>query len=321
MPNIQDQVGSNQATGNFKLWDSLRDSPAYAVVASTAAHIQEAVRFADKHKLRLSIKNTGHDWCVVKCLLKLIIVAKSAKADTFQLAQNVTCQLVFGRYGRNTAAVSLQVWTHHMKTVKFADVTVCGKRFPQSVQVGAGVQWVDVVPGLIERGLYTTYGTSMSVGAAGGFMQGGGFPAITGEFGTAADNIIRLEVVTADGALVDATPCSHPDLFWALRGGGGGTFGVVTRAWYQTHDGYEVCMTALCVNGRPSDSIIYGVVQMFAVILHSLTPTFCPLRILVWSTSTWSSPPVSSAALTRPPGVVSLILSTHWTKSAGALSP
>ena len=134
-----------------------------------------------------------------------------------------------------------------MKSVKFADATVCGKRFSQALEVGAGVQWVDVVPGLIERGLYATYGTSMSVGAAGGFMQGGGFPALTGEFGSAADNVIRLEVVTADGALVEASPCSHPDLFWALRGGGGGTFGVVTRAWYKTHEGYEVCCTrSLC---------------------------------------------------------------------------
>ena len=144
------------------------------------------------------------------------------------------------RYGRNTAAVSLQVWTHYMKSVKFADATICGKQFRQAVEVGAGVQWADVVPGLIERGLYTTWGTSMSVGAAGGFLQGGGFPPMTGEFGTAADNAIRLEVVTADGELVQATPCSHPDLFWALRGGGGGTFGVVTRAWYKTHESYEV---------------------------------------------------------------------------------
>ena len=58
-----------------------------------------------------------------------------------------------------------------MKTVNFADVTVCGKQYGQAVEVGAGVQWAEVVPGLIERGLYTTYGTSMSVGTTGGFMQ------------------------------------------------------------------------------------------------------------------------------------------------------
>ena len=57
-----DQLGSNQAAGNYKLWDSLKDSPAYAVVASTAEHVQAAVRFAETNKLRLSIKNTGHDW-------------------------------------------------------------------------------------------------------------------------------------------------------------------------------------------------------------------------------------------------------------------
>ena len=93
-----------------------------------------------------------------------------------------------------------------MKSVKFADVTICDKQFRQAVEVGAGVQWVDVVPGLIERGLYTTYGTSMSVGAAGGFLQGGGFAPMTGEFGTAADNVIRLEVVSIcrDPAILDS---------------------------------------------------------------------------------------------------------------------
>ena len=54
--------------------------------------------------------------------------------------------------------------------------------------------------------------------------------------GLGVDNVVSFNVVLADGSLVVADKCSHPDLFWALRGGGGGTFGVVTSAVYRVHE-------------------------------------------------------------------------------------
>jgi FAD/FMN-containing dehydrogenase len=66
-------------------------------------------------------------------------------------------------------------------------------------------------------------------------VLGGGFGSFSKGFGTAAANLLEAEVVTADGAVRIANPVRNPDLFWALKGGGGGTFGVVTRMTLRTH--------------------------------------------------------------------------------------
>ena len=82
----------------------------------------------------------------------------------------------------------------------------------------------------------TMGGTCNSVGANGGYWQGGGFGMTTKRFGTAASNVIEATVVLADGTTVTADECGpHKELFWALRGGGGGTFGVVTRVYAAPH--------------------------------------------------------------------------------------
>src|SRR5260370_23070461 len=66
-------------------------------------------------------------------------------------------------------------------------------------------------------------------------MQGVGFCSWSKKYGTAAASMLEAEVVTADGKLRVANACQNQDLFWALRGGGGGTFGVVTRMTMMTH--------------------------------------------------------------------------------------
>jgi len=73
------------------------------------------------------------------------------------------------------------------------------------------------------------------VSAAGGWLQGGGLSSTSRKYGLGVDNALQFEVVLADGSQVVADACSHPELFWALRGGGGGTFGVVTAAVHRLH--------------------------------------------------------------------------------------
>ncbi len=82
-------------------------------------------------------------------------------------------------------------------------------------------------------GLSTTTGTCATVGM-GGSTLGGGIGWLMGRFGATVDNVLAFEVVTADGELISASAEQHPDLFWALRGGGG-NFGVVTEITYQLH--------------------------------------------------------------------------------------
>ena len=82
-------------------------------------------------------------------------------------------------------------------------------------------------------GLATTTGTCATVGM-GGSTLGGGIGWLMGRFGMTIDNVLAFELVTAEGAIITASADEHPDLFWALRGGGG-NFGVVTTITYQLH--------------------------------------------------------------------------------------
>ncbi len=96
-----------------------------------------------------------------------------------------------------------------------------------------GVTNGELVLALAERGLATTTGTCATVGL-GGSTLGGGIGWLMGRFGATVDNLLACELVTADGEIITASAESHPELFWALRGGGG-NFGVVTEFTYQVH--------------------------------------------------------------------------------------
>src|SRR5919198_5915533 len=94
------------------------------------------------------------------------------------------------------------------------------------VRVGAGVRWEEVVPQLSELGLAALHGSSPDVGIA-GYSLGGGMGWLARKHGLQTNSVTAFELVTADGSIVRADGEHHPDLFWALRGGGG-NFGVVT---------------------------------------------------------------------------------------------
>ncbi|NTU83122.1 MAG: FAD-binding oxidoreductase [Chloroflexales bacterium] len=91
----------------------------------------------------------------------------------------------------------------------------------------------EVVQTTAAYGLATTTGTCATVGM-GGSTLGGGIGWLMGRFGATVDNVLAFEIVTADGEIRTASADEHPDLFWALRGGGG-NFGVVTAITYQLH--------------------------------------------------------------------------------------
>ena len=200
---VGDQAGGTQVSGWLDAWTP---SPsAYAVRARHARDVAAAVSFAREQTLRLVVKGTGHSYL-----------------------------------GTSSAPDSLLVWTRGMNEVVLHDAFVgqgCAGRIAPAaaVSAGAGAMWIDLYHAVTtQAGRYVQGGGCTDVGVA-GLVQSGGFGSFSKGFGTAAASLLEAEIVTADGQVRIANPCSHPDLFWALKGGGGGSWGVVTRLTLRTH--------------------------------------------------------------------------------------
>ena len=99
--------------------------------------------------------------------------------------------------------------------------------------VGPGTRWGEVIAAAAPFGLAPLSGTSPSVGVI-GYTLGGGFSWLSRRYGFAADNVVRAEIVTADGELRTVSADREPDLFWAIRGGGP-SFGAVTGLEFRLH--------------------------------------------------------------------------------------
>ncbi|KAF2850440.1 FAD/FMN-containing isoamyl alcohol oxidase-like protein MreA [Plenodomus tracheiphilus IPT5] len=176
--------------------------PMYVVNATEPKHVQLAVNFARNSKVRLVVKNTGHDF-----------LGKSGGKD------------------------ALSIWTHWMKDIDYIEEYVdeeMGYSGP-AFKAGSGVQAFELYQAAHDKGRVVVGGEGETVGIMGGYIQGGGHSPLTGIYGTGADNVLSMEVVTANGDFVVANSTSNTDLFWALRGGGGSTFGVATSVTVRAH--------------------------------------------------------------------------------------
>jgi hypothetical protein len=172
----------------------------YSIKVRNVAQIQLAVNFARLLNLRLVIKNTGHDY-----------------------------------NGRSTGKNALSLWTHNLKDVKFIENYVTDDYQGPAVKAGAGVQVHEMYQAAEQFGVSLVGGICPTVGVVGGYIAGGGHSPLMQLFGMGADQVLALEVVTADGRFLTVTPKSHSDLYWAMLGGGGGTFGIVTSAVIKAH--------------------------------------------------------------------------------------
>jgi FAD/FMN-containing dehydrogenase len=103
----------------------------------------------------------------------------------------------------------------------------------RTARAEGGCTWADLNAATAEHGLAVTGGAISTTGIA-GLTLGGGLGWLMAKYGLAADNVLAVELVTVDGDVLEVTADSHPDLFWALRGGGG-NFGVATAFTYRLY--------------------------------------------------------------------------------------
>ena len=201
---LGDQPGGTQVSGWLDAW-----TPApsvYAVKARSSGDVAAAVNFARDNRLRLVVKGAGHSY-----------------------------------QGTSNAPNSLMIWTRAMNEVRLHEAFTPrggeGKAAPcPAVTAGAGAVWIDLYHAVTsEAGRFVQGGGCADVGVA-GLVQSGGFASFSKGFGTAAAGLLQAEIVTADGAVRVANAYTNPDLFWALKGGGGGSWGVVTQLTLRTHD-------------------------------------------------------------------------------------
>ena len=185
-------------------------NPRYAVNATSVADVQTAIAFARNNNVRLVIKDTGHD------LL-----------------------------GRSDGYGSLEIWIRHLRTgVTFNQTmeSTCSKTnwTGSTFTIGGGYTWLDVYPIAQQNNVIVVGGGTPSVGCLGGWMQGGGHGPASRAFGLGADQVLSAEVVLANGKMITASACENTDVFFAIRGGGPGTYGVVVSTTIKAHPMVDV---------------------------------------------------------------------------------
>ena len=118
-----------------------------------------------------------------------------------------------------------------------------------------------------KNGAYVQGGGCTTVGVA-GLVQSGGFGSFSKHYGTAAAGLLEADVVTADGKIRTVNACTDPDLFWALKGGGGGTFGVVTKLTLRVRELPEFCGGAIFRVKATSDEAFQKLLLYFVNFYH-----------------------------------------------------
>ncbi|KAF5351357.1 hypothetical protein D9758_008077 [Tetrapyrgos nigripes] len=191
----------------------------YTVNVSKPEHIIHALDFAREHNIRFVIKNTGHDYM-----------------------------------GKSTGAGALAIWTHHLQDIEYIKNYESSHYSGPAFKLGAGVMGYQIARKAREYGKVVVSGSCSSVGVAGGYIQGGGHSTLSSVYGLGADQALSFEVITPTGRFVTASPSENSDLYWALSGGGGGTYGIVWSVTIKTFPDAPVTvgMVGFAVGDAPS---------------------------------------------------------------------
>ncbi|KAJ4385728.1 hypothetical protein N0V93_010158 [Gnomoniopsis smithogilvyi] len=181
--------------------------PTYRVTVQEAADVTAAFAFARAHNITISVKNSGHDYMT-----------------------------------RNLQRDSLLLWVHELQNMTYHQTFVpegcsAGKSYSPVLTVGTGVLSDDATIFATAHNTTLLVGSSATVAVSGGWSLGAGHSVLSPVYGLGIDRVVQFTIVTPDGVLRVANACQNEDLFWALRGGGGGTFGVVIDVSHRVEAG------------------------------------------------------------------------------------
>lgn len=170
----------------------------YYIDVSGVSDIQAGLAFAAQHNIPLVVKNSGHDY-----------------------------------KGRSSSPGSLALWTHNLQPAltlnKGFTPEGCSSSAGDGVTMGAGQGFLGLYEFAEANNITIVGGSSPTVGAAGGWIAGGGHSALSNTLGLGVDNALQMRGVLPNGTYITANRCQNQDIFYAWRGGGGSTFGVVTE--------------------------------------------------------------------------------------------
>lgn len=232
-------IGDNPALTQTSGWlDAWQAKPSvYAVVAKKTADVVAAVNFARKNNLRLVVKGGGHSY-----------------------------------QGTSNSEDSLLIWTKAMKKITIHESFVPeGCRASNAVQhavtIESGALWIHAYDAVTTKNnRYVQGGGCTTVGVA-GLIQSGGFGSLSKNYGLAASSLLEAEIVMADGLVKIVNEYKDSDLFWALKGGGGGSFGVVTKLTLKTHELPEKVGGVSCrikaTNGVAFKKLIHQILKQY----------------------------------------------------------
>ena len=158
------------------------------------------------------------------------------------------------RTGHNAAPLGSLAGTVLLRTAGLGGVRIDAEA--RRARVGAGALWGDVVPKASELGLAALHGSSPNVGIA-GYTLGGGVSFYHRKHGLACNGVTAIELVTAGGEQIRVDAENEPDLFWALRGGGG-SFGVVTGLEFDLLPLPEIFAGALLFPAEQAAEVLHG---------------------------------------------------------------
>ncbi|KAF2102107.1 FAD-binding domain-containing protein [Rhizodiscina lignyota] len=236
---------------------TLRGLPQYIVDATGAAQAAVALKWAADRNVRVIVKGTGHDLCG-RDVSKYVILYYASVNDI-----------------RSSGANSLSIWTHNLRRIQFHNnwsPENCNSQEHWSVAtLGAGWTWGGIIQHADKHGKVVVSGGTPTVGI-GGHTGAGGHGPLSAIKGLASDQILQVTIATTQGNVYIANDYQHQDLFWAVRGGGAGVYGVITEYVIRTYTSPRTALATLQVQAAQNTPNTIGAAWNATALIASSLP-------------------------------------------------